>query len=166
MPLLGDAANLVFNPFAPYYPDSPEQLRLEDVSYNINGGANIRTFARQMDRLSNQLVCAANILIFITIHVTPHDGLTALRLPGRPYLLLQVLPVLIPPKLQELVGSAHCSLLIFQTCGALHAGDAHAQVASFVQTHFQQALGFTAERFLPAAANTFLQDTVMSFIIT
>ncbi|KAJ6581295.1 hypothetical protein B0H19DRAFT_1251519 [Mycena capillaripes] len=79
----------------------------------------------------------------------------------------QVLPVLIPPKLQDLVGSAHCSLLVFQTCRALHAGKAHTEVASFVQTtHFQNALGFTMECFLPAATNTFLQDTVLSFTIT
>ncbi|KAJ6581595.1 hypothetical protein B0H19DRAFT_1061129 [Mycena capillaripes] len=169
MPLLGDAANLVFNHLAPYYRDSPAQLRLEDVSYNIDA-TNIQSFARKMDLLSDRLVkfAPANILIFITTHVIPEDGSMwiAPSAVGSAS-ASQALPVLIPLKLQDLVGSAHCSLLVFQACGALHAGDARAQVASFVQTaHFQNALGFTVERFLLAAANTFLQDMVMSFTIT
>ncbi|KAJ6581293.1 hypothetical protein B0H19DRAFT_1060903 [Mycena capillaripes] len=55
MPLLGNAANLAFNHLAPYYRKSPDQIRLEDVSYSIDAN-NLKNFVCKMDLLSDRLV--------------------------------------------------------------------------------------------------------------
>ncbi|KAF8157346.1 hypothetical protein K438DRAFT_341201 [Mycena galopus ATCC 62051] len=78
----------------------------------------------------------------------------------------QVLPILVPEGLQDLIKKAAGSMLIFLACGSLHSGESKVQAGAFVRrAGIQYGFGFTTKDFLPAVATTFLQDTVRAFFI-
>ncbi|KAJ7180567.1 hypothetical protein C8R46DRAFT_1210905 [Mycena filopes] len=165
-PLQGDAASIVANHLVPYYRDAP--FCFETLSFDLNTG--IHAYDAAVDALADRLTTYApeKIVIFLTTHATPEDGDLHTSKGGASANAPQaVLPRLMPPKLQQVVREARSSLLVLQVCGALNRGDARGQVAKFVSiAGFDHAIGFTVPQFLPAAANTFLQDTILNFFLT
>ncbi|KAJ6448240.1 hypothetical protein C8R47DRAFT_1231120 [Mycena vitilis] len=182
----GDFAHVLQHHLAPYYREEP--IWFEEIEYHIGDdtrGAAFRTKHNlALNRMSKYVVLALSpspfidnhlcrrykptkVVIFLTTHVEPAYGCIHLCADSSGADdANQVLPILIPEKLQTLVRNAKTSLLVLLACGELNRPPARDQVSVFVQTAgFQNAIGFTISRFIPTAAHTFLQDTVMSFFI-
>ncbi|KAF7378230.1 hypothetical protein MSAN_00247900 [Mycena sanguinolenta] len=124
--------------------ESPQQLKLCELVFNLHDTKKRNAFHRKIQGCVADLeeFKPETVLIFVTTHSTPDTGdlwIEPKGLAASP--VHQVLPILIPSRLQ-------------------------AEVSAFVKTaKIQYAIGFTVEHFLPAAANTFLQDTVHAFFI-
>ncbi|KAJ7025277.1 hypothetical protein C8F04DRAFT_1269404 [Mycena alexandri] len=165
-PLYGDAAALVANHLLPYYCDAP--FCFETLTFDLNDG--IFAYDAAVDVLADRLTAydPDKIIVFLTDHSTPDEGNLHMSKGGTASNEANIiLPRLMPPKLQQVVRQARISLLVLQVCGALNVGPARDQVAQFVSVAgFQHAIGFTAPHFLPAAANTFLQDIAHHFLVT
>ncbi|KAJ7024750.1 hypothetical protein C8F04DRAFT_1130934, partial [Mycena alexandri] len=115
-------------------------------SLNFDLDTNVTEYDDAVDKLAGRLESYAPVKIMVgCLHIS--QGGAASADAG------DVLPRLIPARLQQVVRQARTSLLVLQVCGALNTGRTHAKNAGF-----QHAIGFTTPRFLPAAAHTFLQD--------
>ncbi|KAJ7607035.1 hypothetical protein DFH06DRAFT_1347701 [Mycena polygramma] len=182
----GDFAHVLQHHLAPYYREEP--IWFEEIEYHIGDdtrGAAFRTKHNlALNRMSKYAVLAMSpspfidnhlrrrykptkVIVFLTTHVEPAFGCIHLCADSSGAAdAKQVLPILIPEKLQTLVRNAKTSLLVLLACGELNRPPARDEVSVFVQSAgFQHAIGFTISRFIPTAAHTFLQDTVMSFFI-
>ncbi|KAF7338803.1 hypothetical protein MSAN_02202800 [Mycena sanguinolenta] len=167
--IVGDASHVVHSHLRPYYSESPQQLKLCELVFNLHDTKKRNAFHRKIQGVVADLeeFKPETVLIFVTTHSTPDTGdlwIEPKGLAASP--VHQVLPILIPSRLQAVIKAASGSMLIFLSCGGLNRSDAREEVSAFVKTaKIQYAIGFTVEHFLPAAANTFLQDTVHAFFI-
>ncbi|KAJ7044208.1 hypothetical protein C8F04DRAFT_1071996 [Mycena alexandri] len=160
-PLLGDAAALIAHHFAPYYQDA--MFLFESLNFDLD--TNVTEYDDAVDKLAGRLESSWSSS---PTHSTPDEGCLHISQGGAASADAgDVLPRLIPARLQQVVRQARTSLLVLQVCGALNTGPARQEVADFVAiAGFQHAIGFTTPRFLPAAAHTFLQDVAHHFFIT
>ncbi|KAJ7043793.1 hypothetical protein C8F04DRAFT_1070426 [Mycena alexandri] len=165
-PLLGDAATLIAHHFAPYYQDA--MFLFESLNFDLD--TKVTKYDNAVDKLAGRLESYApvKIMVVLTDHSTPDEGCLHISQGGAASADAgDVLPRLIPARLQQVVRQARTSLLVLQVCSALNTGPARQEVADFVAiAGFQHAIGFTTPRFLPAAAHTFLQDVAHHFFIT
>ncbi|KAJ7490889.1 hypothetical protein FB451DRAFT_1389644 [Mycena latifolia] len=164
--LMGDPAMLVGNHLATYYKDRP--FLFDTITYDLVAGLDaydcaIRALTQRIKEHGAQ-----KIIVFLTTHATPEEGLIHTAKGGAAALdPHDVLPRLLPSGLQQLIRAAPISLLVLQGCGALNSGQARTEVMDFVENAgFHQAIGFTAVKYLPTAANTFLQDVLHALCIT
>ncbi|KAJ7810478.1 hypothetical protein B0H13DRAFT_1927324 [Mycena leptocephala] len=166
IPLCGDTSTIVHNYLAPYYREQP--ILFQELTYDLNEGMKVYEHAIRKIIMQIEKFAPGKIIIFLTTHVTPEEGLIHIARDGAAAAdAEEVLPHLIPANLQKLVKGADTSLLFLLTCGALNSTTARDIVAKFVQNAgFKNAFGFTIARFLPAAATTFLQETAMAFCLT
>ncbi|KAJ7271368.1 hypothetical protein B0H12DRAFT_1067212 [Mycena haematopus] len=170
MGLVGDAADVVHRHLVPYYQEDPAQLKLVDLTYNLWDAKKRAHYGKSISRAIadlEELYKPETVVVFITTHSTPDTGDLWIAPGGTAAAAAnQVLPLLIPHGLQSLVEKATGSLLTLIACGGVNRGVARDEVSVFVRNaQFQYGIGFAAERFLPASANTFLQDVVHSFFI-
>ncbi|KAJ6505577.1 hypothetical protein C8R45DRAFT_923841 [Mycena sanguinolenta] len=169
MDLIGDAADVVHRHLVPFYKEDPPQLKLVDLTYNLWESKKRDTYSRSIRRAIADLeeYKPETIVVLITTHSTPDSGDLWVA-PGGiaasdPH---QVLPLLIPAGLQALIEKATGSMLALIACGGINRGEAKDQVSTFIRNaQFQYGVAFAAERFLPASANTFLQDLVHGIFV-
>ncbi|KAJ6462955.1 hypothetical protein C8R45DRAFT_1177837 [Mycena sanguinolenta] len=184
---IGNASHVVYSHLRPYYSESPQQLKLCEVPFNLLDTKKGNAFHKKIQAIAAYLeqhvwfICGRElfltsqlfrfkpetVLIFVTTHSTPDTGdLWLDPQGGAASPVHQVLPILIPDRLQAVIQGATGSMLTPLACGGLKRSDARGEVSAFVKkAKIQYTLGFTVEHFLPAAANTFLQDTVHAFFI-
>ncbi|KAJ6504312.1 hypothetical protein C8R47DRAFT_1067236 [Mycena vitilis] len=163
----GDFAHVLQHHLAPYYREEP--IWFEEIEYHIGDDTRGAAFRTKHNLALNRMskYKPTKVIVFLTTHVEPAFGCIHLCADSSGAAdAKQVLPILIPEKLQTLIRNAKTSLLVLLACGELNRPPARDDVSVFVQTAgFQHAIGFTISRFIPTAAHTFLQDTVMSFFV-
>ncbi|KAJ6486643.1 hypothetical protein C8R45DRAFT_1097931 [Mycena sanguinolenta] len=175
---IGNASHVVYSHLRPYYSESPQQLKLCEVPFNLLDTKKRNAFHKKIQAIAADLeqhvwfICRRElfltsqlfrfkpetVLIFVTTHSTPNTGDLWLDPQGRAVSPVhQVLPILIPARLQAVIQGATGSMLTLLACGGLNCSDVRGEVSAFIKkAKIQYTLGFTVEHFLLAAANTVL----------
>ncbi|KAJ7065149.1 hypothetical protein B0H15DRAFT_958523 [Mycena belliarum] len=166
----GDPAVLAAHHISPYYKNPP--LRFASFSYNLASPKAAISYDNRIENLAEELLTSNlspdKVVVFISTHTTPSEGLIHIAPGGEAAETADlVLRRLIPSTLQEVIRKANTSMLFLLACGAINAAPTRDQVHKFVQeSGFKYGVGFTVDKFIPAEANTFIQEMVATFCIS
>ncbi|KAJ7105779.1 hypothetical protein C8R43DRAFT_1140753 [Mycena crocata] len=166
MPIVGDAGSILRDHLATYHITNLQDLVVIQMEYDL---ANAQAEYEKGIRAHYQVLRrVAKIIVLISSHSTPDTG--DLHIEGgekSAAVVEDVLQILVPEALRQIVKEAELSTMVILSCGAVHTlNTSRAAVGRMVKIlEFQSLWGFTDADFHPQCAHKFLMDLTMQLFI-